>query len=71
MRAVRGRLDNLEGLYQHLDKKLEILDHEYVSMSAAVKRLEDRFDKLEADQLKERIRVLEEKVSVLEKSIVN
>ena len=71
MRAVRGRLDNLEGLYQHLDKKLEILDHEYVSMSAALKRLEDRFDKLEADQLKERIRVLEEKVSVLEKSIVN
>jgi len=71
MRAVRGRLDNLEGLYQHLDKKLEILDHEYVSMSAALKRLEDRFDKLEADQLKERIRVLEEKVSALEKGIVN
>jgi len=71
MRAVRGRLDNLEGLYQHVDKKLEILDHEYVSMSAALKRLEDRFDKLEADQLKERIRVLEEKVSALEKGIVN
>ena len=70
MRAVRGRLDNLEGLYQHVDKKLEILDHEYVSMSAALKRLEDRFDKLEADQLKERIRVLEEKVSALE-GIVN
>ena len=28
MTAVRVRLDNLDGLYQHLDKKLEILDHE-------------------------------------------
>jgi chaperonin cofactor prefoldin len=64
-------MDNLEGLYQHLDKKLEILDHEYVSMSAALKRLEERFDRLEADHLRDRVRTLEERVTALEKSIVN
>ena len=71
MKAVRIRMDNLEGLYQHLDKKLEILDHEYVSMSAALKRLEERFDRIEADQLRDRVRTLEERVTALEKSIVN
>jgi chromosome segregation ATPase len=71
MKGVRVRLDSLEDLYHHLDKKLEVLDNEYVAMSANLKRLEERFDKFEADQLRDRIRVLEEKVSALEKSIVH
>ena len=71
LKALGSRVDNLEGLYQHLDKKLEILDHEYVSITAALKRLEERFDKLEADQLRDRVRILEQKVSVLEKSSIH
>ena len=71
MKSVRIRLDNLEGLYQHLDKKLEILDHEYVSMTAALKRLEERFENLEADKLEARVRTLEQKVAALEKNTVN
>ena len=69
--ALEARMDNLEGLYQHLEKNLEILDHEYVSITAALKRLEERFDKLEADQLRDRVRILEQKVSVLEKSSIH
>ena len=71
MKSVGTRLDNLEGLYHHLDKKLEVLDREYITMSANLKRLEERFDKFEADQLRDRIRILEEKVSALEKNIVH
>ena len=71
MKALETRMDNLEGLYQHLDKRWEILYHEYVSMSAALKRLEERFDKLEADQLRDRVRILEEKVTALEKNTVH
>jgi chromosome segregation ATPase len=71
MKSVRTRLDSLEELYHHLDKKLEVLDHEYIAMSANLKRLEERFDKFEADQLRDRIRILEEKVSALEKSVVH
>ena len=71
MKSVRMRLDSQEGLYHNFDKKLEVLDHEYVAMSANLKRLGERFDKFEADQLRDRIRILEEKVSALEKSIVH
>jgi predicted nuclease with TOPRIM domain len=65
------RMANLEGLYEHHDKKLEILDHEYISIRAALKRLEESFDKLEVDALRDRVRVLEEKVGTLEKSSLN
>ena len=37
----------------------------------ALRRLEEKFDKFEADQLRERIRNLEERVSALEKNTVN
>jgi hypothetical protein len=62
---------NLEGLYEHHDKKLEILDHEYVALTAAVKRLEVHFDKIEADGLRDRVRLLEEKVAALERNRLN
>lgn len=71
MERLEGRIRNLEGLYLHHDKRLEILDHEYVSITAALKRLEERFDKLEADNLQHRVRVLEGKVAELEKNSLN
>jgi chromosome segregation ATPase len=71
MEDLEDRIRNVQGLYLHLDKRLEILDHEYVSITAALKRLEERFDKLEADNLQQRVRVLEDKVAELEKNILN
>jgi len=71
VKAVGLRLSNLEGLYERLDRKREILGQEYVSISAAVKCLEEKFDRLEADRLAERVKILEEKVSALEKNTVN
>jgi chromosome segregation ATPase len=71
MRALEARISNLEGLYLRHDTRLEILDHEYVAITAALKRLEERFDKLEADKLRDRVRVLEEKVAALEKNTLN
>jgi chromosome segregation ATPase len=71
LKALEVRMANLEGLYEHHDKKLEILDHEYVALTAGVKRLEQRFDKLEADALRDRVRVLEEKVAALERNTLN
>jgi chromosome segregation ATPase len=71
LNAVETRMANLEGLYEHHNKKLEILDHEYVPLTAAVKRLEVHFDKIEADGLRDRVRLLEEKVAALERNRLN
>ena len=71
LNAVETRMANLEGLYEHHDKKLEILDHEYVALTAAVKRLEVHFDKIEAEGLRDRVRLLEEKVAALERNRLN
>jgi chromosome segregation ATPase len=71
MGRVEFRLDNLTGAVERLDKKFEILEHEYLAIKAALKRLEERFDQLEADRLRTRIEVLEQKVAALEKSVLN
>ena len=71
MEKLEARMSNLEGLYLYHDKRLEILDHEYVAITAALKRLDERFDRLEADNLRDRLRVLEQKVAALEKETLN
>jgi chromosome segregation ATPase len=69
--AIKVRLDNLEGLYQHLTKKVDILYDEYYAMRAALERLEKRMDRHDAERLAERVQLLEQKVAALEKGAPN
>jgi len=68
---LRSRVDNLVGLYEKLDKRIENLEHEYLAITVALKRLEQRFDRLEAERLSERVQLLEQKVAALEKGPLN
>jgi len=61
------RTRSVEGLLQ----KFDFLNDEYHSISAQLKRLEVRFDRMEADRLESRVFVLENKVSQLENSSRN
>jgi predicted nuclease with TOPRIM domain len=65
--AIRARLDNLIGLCEKLDKRIEILEHEYHAITVGLKRLEDRFERCEAERMAERIQLLEQTVAALEK----
>jgi chromosome segregation ATPase len=69
--AIKVRLDNLEGLYQHLTKKVDVLYDEYYAMRAALERLEKRMDRHDAERLAERVQLLEQKVAALEKGAPN
>jgi chromosome segregation ATPase len=69
--AIKVRLDNLEGRYQHLSKKVDILYDEYYAMRAALERLEKRMDRTDAERLAERVQLLEQKVAALEKGAPN
>jgi archaellum component FlaC len=69
--AIKVRLDTLEGLYEHLTKKVDILYDEYYAMRAALERLEKRMDRHEAERLAERVQLLEQKVAALEKGAPN
>ena len=68
---LRSRVDNLIGLYEKLDKRIERLEHEYLAITVALKRLEQHYDRLEADRLTERVQILEQKVAALEKGKPN
>ncbi len=62
------RLDALHGLTEKLDKRVERLDHEYVAITAALKRLEKHFDAFEAERLAQRVGILEQKIAEIEKT---
>lgn len=62
------RLHTLHGLTEKLDKRVERLDHEYVAITAALKRLEKGFDAFEAERLAQRVGVLEQKIAEIEKT---
>jgi len=66
LRPLRERLESLHGLCEKLDMRVGRLEQEYVMITAALRRLETRFDPLEADRLRERIIALESRVSALE-----
>ena len=66
LRRLEERIDVLHGLMENLLVRVEHLEQEYVMITAALKRLEARFDKLDAAHLNERIESLEKRVTALE-----
>jgi predicted nuclease with TOPRIM domain len=69
--AIKVRLDNLGGLYEHLTKKVDVLYDEYYAMRAALERLEKRMDRQDAERLADRVQLLDQKVAALEKGALN
>jgi chromosome segregation ATPase len=66
LRTMQVRLDSLHGLVEELERRTGRIEQEYVMITEALRRLEQRFDRIEADQLKERIIALEARVQALE-----
>lgn len=66
--SLQQRVDALHGLVEKLEMRSGRLEQEYMMIMAALRRLETRFDVLEAQQLTERIRALESRVSALEEA---
>jgi ABC-type transporter Mla subunit MlaD len=71
--VMKDRMSDLEQRVASIEVRLEVvtrsvLTDEYHSISAQLKRLEARFDRMEADRLGRRVSVLENKVSELENS---
>lgn len=66
LRSLQERTEALSGLVDKLQVNFERLDQEYTMITAALRRLEQRFDRLEAERLSERIAALEARMSVLE-----
>jgi polyhydroxyalkanoate synthesis regulator phasin len=60
------RLESLHGLVEELERRTGRIEQEYVMITEALRRLEQRFDRIEADRLKERITSLEARVQALE-----
>jgi chromosome segregation ATPase len=64
--SLQGRVEGLHGLLEKLDLRVDRLDQEYVMITAALRRLETRFDVIEAEQLAQRIRNIELRITALE-----
>jgi chromosome segregation ATPase len=64
--SLDTRLNALHGLVEELERRTGRIEQEYVMITEALRRLEGRFDKLEADRLRERIAALEARVQALE-----
>jgi polyhydroxyalkanoate synthesis regulator phasin len=63
---MQVRLESLHGLVEELERRTGRIEQEYVMITEALRRLEQRFDKIEADRLKERIAAPEARVQALE-----
>ncbi len=63
---LRERVEALFGLVESLDARAGRVEQEYAMITAALRRLEGKFDSLEAEQLRKRIDALENRVSALE-----
>jgi chromosome segregation ATPase len=68
LQTMQFRLDSLHGLAEKLERRTGRIEQEYVMITEALRRLEQRFDKIEADRLTERIAALEARVQALETS---
>ena len=66
LHSMQARLEALHGLVEELERRTGRIEQEYVMITEALRRLETRFDNLEADRLKERIAALEARVHALE-----
>jgi len=66
LRTMGLRLDSLHGLVEKLELRTGRIEQEYAMITEALRRLEQRFDRMEADRLKERIAALEARVQALE-----
>jgi TolA-binding protein len=66
LQTMQLRLDSLHGLAEKLERRTGRIEQEYVMITEALRRLEQRFDRFEADRLKERIAALEARVQALE-----
>jgi TolA-binding protein len=66
LRTMQLRLESLHGLVEELERRTGRIEQEYVMITEALRRLEQRFDRIEADRLKERITSLEARVQALE-----
>jgi chromosome segregation ATPase len=68
--SLRIRVESLHGLVEKLEVRTGRVEQEYIMITSGLRRLEDRFDALEAARLAERIRALESRVAALESSEV-
>jgi|SRR5712671_4542114 len=66
LRTMQLRVDSLHGLVEELERRTGRIEQEYVMITEALRRLEKRFDKLEAERIQERIAALEARVRALE-----
>jgi len=66
LQAMQTRLDSLHGLAEKLERRTGRIEQEYVMITEALRRLEQRFDRLEAQRLEDRIVALEARVRTLE-----
>jgi TolA-binding protein len=66
LRLMQVRLESLHGLVEELERRTGRIEQEYVMITEALRRLEHRFDKVEAERLQERIAALEARVQALE-----
>jgi len=66
LQTMQLRLDSLHGLAEKLERRTGRIEQEYVMITEALRRLEQRFDRIEADRLQERITALEARVQALE-----
>jgi chromosome segregation ATPase len=66
LNELKDRVDTLHGLMENLLVRVERLEQEYTMITAALKRLEKRFDALDALRLKDRVDSLEKRVTALE-----
>jgi len=66
LQSARLRLDSLHGLVEELERRTGRIEQEYVMITEALRRLEKRFDQIEALRLNERIAALEARLLALE-----
>ena len=66
LQTMQLRLDSLHGLAEKLERRTGRIEQEYVMITEALRRLEQRFDRIEANRLQERIAALEARVRALE-----
>jgi archaellum component FlaC len=66
LQSLGLRVDSLHGLVEELERRTGRIDQEYVMITEALRRLEKRFDQIDALRLNERIAALEARLLALE-----
>ena len=66
LRTMQLRVDSLHGLVEELERRTGRIEQEYVMITEALRRLENRYDRMEAEHIQERIAALEARVRALE-----